>query len=426
MTRLRSLALVGVLILTVAVGSWAAVYVSVAVGPPALPVYSQPICPGPGYIWTPGYWAWGPEGYYWVPGTWVFPPQVGFLWTPGYWAFSTGLYSWHPGYWGPTVGFYGGIDYGYGYTGAGYYGGYWRGRNFYYNRAVNHVNVNNVHNVYNRTVINNVNVTRVSYNGGPHGVQARPTSNQLAAERGHHYEATPVQVQHQQAARNDREQWASVNHGRPAMAATPRPGAFNSREVTHATEPAVNSRKENANAANHAVPRPPQAKQNQEQARAHENAARPHNNQQQQRAENTPKPPSNQQRAAEKPQAQQNQEQARAHENVARPPQNNHEQRRAAVSTPKPQVQQNQQHARTSEQVARPPQNNHQQRAAENTAKPQNHQQQARQANNPPRQAQPQTHAAARPPSQHQTQAPHQTSAHPPQASKGQRDNKPH
>ena len=181
MTRLRSLALVGVLILTVAVGSWAGVYVSVAIGPPALPVYSQPICPGPGYIWTPGYWAWGPDGYFWVPGTWVLPPEVGFLWTPGYWAFSTGAYYWHPGYWGPNVGFYGGIDYGYGYTGAGYYGGYWQGRNFYYNRAVNNVNITNVH-VYNRTVVNNVNVRRVSYNGGPHGVQARPTSNQLAAE----------------------------------------------------------------------------------------------------------------------------------------------------------------------------------------------------------------------------------------------------
>jgi hypothetical protein len=43
--------------------------ISVHVGPPALPVYAQPICPGPEYIWTPGYRAWGAEGYYWVPGT---------------------------------------------------------------------------------------------------------------------------------------------------------------------------------------------------------------------------------------------------------------------------------------------------------------------------------------------------------------------
>lgn len=37
-----------------------AVGVSIRIGPPALPVYPQPICPGPGYIWTPGYWAYGP------------------------------------------------------------------------------------------------------------------------------------------------------------------------------------------------------------------------------------------------------------------------------------------------------------------------------------------------------------------------------
>jgi len=44
---------------------------SVSFGPPALPVYEQPLCPGEGYIWTPGYWAWSDDegDYYWVPGT---------------------------------------------------------------------------------------------------------------------------------------------------------------------------------------------------------------------------------------------------------------------------------------------------------------------------------------------------------------------
>ena len=60
-----------------------AVGVSIHIGPPALPVYVQPACPAPGYIWTPGYWAYGPEGYYWVPGTWVMAPAVGLLWTAG-------------------------------------------------------------------------------------------------------------------------------------------------------------------------------------------------------------------------------------------------------------------------------------------------------------------------------------------------------
>src|SRR5579862_6679825 len=114
--------------------------VSIRVGPPALPVYEQPPCPTEGYLWTPGYWAYGPVGYYWVPGTWVIAPYPGALWTPGYWGWSGGVYVWRAGYWGPRVGYYGGINYGFGYTGSGYHGGYWRGNNFYYNQAVTNVN----------------------------------------------------------------------------------------------------------------------------------------------------------------------------------------------------------------------------------------------------------------------------------------------
>src|ERR1700739_2024023 len=159
-----------------------AVGISVQFGPPALPVYAQPICPGPGYIWTPGYWAWSDDdGYYWVPGTWVVAP-VGLLWTPGYWGWGGGFYVWHAGYWGPHVGFYGGINYGFGYGGVGFVGGEWRGRSFYYNRSVTNVSVTNVTNVYNRTVVvNNTTVNRVSYNGGNGGVMARPGPAGFAA-----------------------------------------------------------------------------------------------------------------------------------------------------------------------------------------------------------------------------------------------------
>src|SRR5260370_19015799 len=136
--------------------------ISVRVGPPALLVYAQPICPGPGYLWTPGYWAWNDDGgYYWVPGTWVVAP-VGILWTPGYWGWGGGFYAWHPGYWGPHVGFYGGINYGFGYTGVGFVGGEWRGGAFYYNRSVTNVSVTNVTHVYNRTVVVNNTATTSS------------------------------------------------------------------------------------------------------------------------------------------------------------------------------------------------------------------------------------------------------------------------
>ena len=210
--------------------SAAEIAISVRIGPPPLPVYAQPLCPGPGYIWTPGYWAYDPDnGYYWVPGTWVLAPEPGFLWTPGYWGWSGGLFLWHVGYWGPHVGFYGGINYGFGYTGAGYEGGYWRGREFFYNRTVNNVNVVNIRNVYNRTVVNNVSVTRVAYNGGPGGITARPAAGEMTAEHERHITATGLQQQHQNLARQNRAQFASVNHGRPSVMASARPAQFHAQ-----------------------------------------------------------------------------------------------------------------------------------------------------------------------------------------------------
>jgi hypothetical protein len=177
--------------------------VSVGIAPPPLPVYAQPVCPGPGYIWTPGYWAYNPvDGYYWVPGIWVMAPEVGFLWTPGYWGWGGAAFFWHAGYWGPQVGFYGGINYGFGYTGVGYAGGYWRGGTFFYNRSVNNFGGRRFANVYDRPLANNFRGSRVSYNGGAGGVRARPTSAELAAEHQRHIVATSAQETHMAAARN--------------------------------------------------------------------------------------------------------------------------------------------------------------------------------------------------------------------------------
>jgi YXWGXW repeat-containing protein len=225
---------------------------SVHIGPPALPVYAQPICPGPGYIWTPGYWAYGPSGYYWVPGTWVVAPAVGLLWTPGYWGWGGGAYLWHAGYWGPHVGFYGGINYGFGYGGVGYVGGFWNHGVFAYNTAVTNVNTTIIHNTYiNRTVINNVTVNHVSYNGGAGGISARPTPGEQAAMREQHTAATGEQMQHEQTARSNRAMLASVNHGRPLIAATPKAGQFEGHGVVTARASAP---RPPANA--HNVPRP--------------------------------------------------------------------------------------------------------------------------------------------------------------------------
>ncbi|HZT04454.1 MAG TPA: YXWGXW repeat-containing protein [Steroidobacteraceae bacterium] len=202
--------------------------VQVRLAPPPLPVYVQPPCPVAGWIWTPGYWAWAPAGYYWVPGTWVAPPRIGVLWTPGYWGYIGGAYVWHAGYWGPHVGFYGGVHYGFGYTGVGYAGGRWVGGTFAYNRSVTNVNVTVVHNIYNETVVNDVNVTRVSYNGGA-GIRAEPTAQERLAEREQHVQATAMQRQHVERARNDPAMMAHANHGHPAIAAIPRTGRFDGR-----------------------------------------------------------------------------------------------------------------------------------------------------------------------------------------------------
>jgi WXXGXW repeat (2 copies) len=201
--------------------------------PPAMPDYVQPPCPEDGYLWQPGYWAWGALGYYWVPGVWVLPPHAGLLWTPGWWGFYGGFYGWHPGFWGPHVGFYGGINYGFGYTGIGFYGGRWEGGVFHYNSAAWHVDAVHVHNVYeDRAFIHNGAVNHASFNG-PGGVRGRPSPAEMNAMHESHERATKEQMAHREAAGGDRRQY--VNNGRPSTATMNR---ANGQHFTHEGHPA--------------------------------------------------------------------------------------------------------------------------------------------------------------------------------------------
>ena len=161
-------------------------------------------------------------------------PEPGLLWTPAYWGWGGNGFVFYNGYWGQQVGFYGGVSYGYGYYGNGYEGGRWQNGQFYYNRSVNNVNVTNIHNVYNTTVINNTTINRVSYNGGNGGISARPTPQQESVAHERHIPPVAAQTQHEQAARTNPEQRAALNHGTPAVAATPKPGAFRDQAVVHA------------------------------------------------------------------------------------------------------------------------------------------------------------------------------------------------
>lgn len=227
MFRSLRLWLLALLVSLVPASSYAGVFVSVGFAPPVLPVYVQPPCPEPGLMWTPGYWAYGPDGYYWVPGAWVPAPYTGALWTPGYWGWGSGLYVWHPGYWGAHVGYYGGVNYGFGYMGIGFAGGVWHGGVFAYNTAVVHVNETVIHTTYvDRTIVEHntiVNDRHVAFSGGPGGINHPPTADENRFSHEQHVAATSFQTQHEGAAMHDTNAYANHNGGRPSNLVASRP-----------------------------------------------------------------------------------------------------------------------------------------------------------------------------------------------------------
>jgi WXXGXW repeat (2 copies) len=225
--------------------------VTAGVAPPLLPVYAQPPIPGPGYLWIPGYWAWNGLEYYWVPGYWAMPPAVNLFWTPPYWGWIDGVYTFYAGYWAPTVGFYGDIDYGFGYTGEGYEGGFWRNNAFVYNRAVNNLGGAHIANVYDKAVP--ASASHVSFNGGDGGTTVKPTQAQIAA-RAHAAPPTAEQARHQEMASRDPALRFNANHGRPPIVAMQRANEFHGAGAEAPTRAAA----ERPQATTHAPPTRPQ------------------------------------------------------------------------------------------------------------------------------------------------------------------------
>jgi len=191
-------------------------------------------------MWTPGYWAYGDDGYYWVPGAWVPAPYVGALWTPGYWGWGGGRYIFHDGYWGPHIGYYGGVNYGFGYGGIGFAGGIWRGGFFSYNTAVMHVGIGGAwgSRVYvDHAVVERGFVARdshVAFSGGPGGIRHEPSPEERVAEHDQHRGPSDVQQHHIEAARADRTSYVKNNGGHPNNLAVARPMGASHGNETHA------------------------------------------------------------------------------------------------------------------------------------------------------------------------------------------------
>jgi WXXGXW repeat (2 copies) len=220
----------------------------VALAPPPLPIYVVPSPPSAGHLWTPGYWGWSGDDYYWVPGTWVRPPQVGLLWTPGYWGWRSNAFVWSRGYWGRRVGFYGGINYGGGYTNHGFFGGRWVGQAYRVDRRV--VNVTNVTNITHVTNVTKVNreAPTTSFNGGEGGTRVVATRTQLTEAREVHPSLPKEQITHVEQASRDRELHVSANKGKPMIAATKEAAVFTPKDVVAAREAgAVNTKAEQHN-----------------------------------------------------------------------------------------------------------------------------------------------------------------------------------
>ena len=244
----------------------AGVSLSINIAPPALQVYEQPVCPTDGYLWTPGYWGYRDTGYYWIPGAWMAPPQAGFLWTPGYWGFSGGIYAFNAGYWGPTVGFYGGVNYGFGYGGHGFDGGRWEGGHFAYNTAVSRVNTTVIHNTYEQKV--SVNNNRTSFNGGS-GIAARPSAAETTMARQHNQPAATQTAENRGSAVNRTAPRPAATHTATHAATTSHAVEAQSRPAARATPASAKPEERQAPAATRAsAPHVTQAARPQEHAPA--------------------------------------------------------------------------------------------------------------------------------------------------------------
>ena len=73
----------------------------VAVGPPPPPLVYGPVgyAPGPGYVWTDGYYDLRGSNWVWVRGRWARPPHPHARWVKPSWERHGSGYRFHEGHW---------------------------------------------------------------------------------------------------------------------------------------------------------------------------------------------------------------------------------------------------------------------------------------------------------------------------------------
>lgn len=76
---------------------YAAYYVQSAPPPPRYAVVG--VAPGPGYVWTSGYWDWRGANWAWVEGRWMRPPRPRAVWVSPEWRQEGRAWRFHRGHW---------------------------------------------------------------------------------------------------------------------------------------------------------------------------------------------------------------------------------------------------------------------------------------------------------------------------------------
>jgi WXXGXW repeat (2 copies) len=76
---------------------YGALYVRNGPPPPRYGVVG--VAPGPGFVWTPGYWDWRSNNWFWVQGRWLRPPRRRAVWVAPEWRHEGRGWRFHRGRW---------------------------------------------------------------------------------------------------------------------------------------------------------------------------------------------------------------------------------------------------------------------------------------------------------------------------------------